>query len=65
MKRTALVIGATGLVGNELVHQLLVDNRFDTVLVFVRRSTGISNIKLQEHIINFDEPQSWSDLVKG
>jgi uncharacterized protein YbjT (DUF2867 family) len=65
MKKTALVIGATGLVGNELVHQLLADDRFGAVLVFVRRSMGISHSKLQEFIINFDEPQSWSHLVKG
>jgi uncharacterized protein YbjT (DUF2867 family) len=65
MKKTALVIGATGLVGNELVHQLLVDDRFGAVLVFVRRSMGISHSKLQEFIINFDGPLSWSHLVKG
>jgi uncharacterized protein YbjT (DUF2867 family) len=65
MKKTALVIGATGLVGNELVHQLLADDRFGAVLVFVRRSMGISHSKLQEFIINFDEPQSWSHQVKG
>jgi uncharacterized protein YbjT (DUF2867 family) len=65
MKKTALVIGATGLVGNELVHQLLADDRFGAVLVFVRRSMDISNAKLREFIINFDEPQSWSHLVKG
>src|SRR6476620_5956622 len=65
MKKTALVIGATGLVGNELVHQLLADDRFGAVLVFVRRSMGILHSKLQEFIINFDEPQSWNHLVKG
>jgi uncharacterized protein YbjT (DUF2867 family) len=65
MKKTALVIGATGLVGNELVHQLLADDRFGAVLVFVRRSMDISHAKLREFIINFDEPQSWSHLVKG
>jgi uncharacterized protein YbjT (DUF2867 family) len=65
MKKTALVIGATGLVGNELVHQLLADDRFGAVLVFVRRSMGISHSKLQEFIINFDEPQNWCHLVKG
>jgi uncharacterized protein YbjT (DUF2867 family) len=65
MKKTALVIGATGLVGNELVHQLLADDRFGAVLVFVRRSMDISHAKLREFIINFDEPQSWTHLVTG
>src|SRR6476619_3817620 len=62
---TALVIGATGLVGNELVQQLLADDRFGSVVVFVRRTTGIQHSKLKELIINFDEPQNWNNLVKG
>src|SRR6476620_2528451 len=65
MKKTALVIGATGLVGNELVHQLLADNRFGTVLVFVRRSTCIQHPKLKEHLVHFDHPGEWKHLVKG
>jgi uncharacterized protein YbjT (DUF2867 family) len=62
---TALVIGATGLVGNELVHQLLADDRFGAVLVFVRRSTGIQHAKLKEYLVNFDHPGEWKHLVKG
>jgi len=64
-KITALVIGATGLVGNELVYQLLADDRFGEVRVFARRSTGITHSKLREFIINFDDPQSWRQLVVG
>jgi uncharacterized protein YbjT (DUF2867 family) len=62
---TALVIGATGLVGNELVYQLLDDDRFGAILVFVRRSTGIQHAKLKEHLVNFDHPVEWKHLVKG
>ena len=63
--KTALVIGATGLVGRELVQQLLQDNRFDKVVPFVRRTTGVSQAKLQEHRINFDAMESWQHLVTG
>jgi uncharacterized protein YbjT (DUF2867 family) len=63
--KTALVIGATGLVGNNLVHLLLEDNRFNKVIVFARRSLKIQNTKLEEHIINFDSPTTWQHLVKG
>ena len=62
---TALVIGATGLVGSELVDQLLSDNKFEKLIVFVRRSTGKEHSKLTEHIIDFDFPQQWSMLVQG
>lgn len=63
--KTALVIGATGLVGTQLVQQLLADERFGKVIVFGRRTLGIANAKLEEHLINFDAPEEWQHLVKG
>jgi uncharacterized protein YbjT (DUF2867 family) len=63
--KTALVIGATGMVGRQLVQQLLQDSRFSKVIVFVRRTTGISQARLEEHLIDFDAPESWQHLVNG
>ena len=63
--KTALVIGATGMVGSELVKLLLQDARFDKVVVFVRRSSKINHQKLTEHLIDFDRPETWEPLVKG
>jgi len=63
--RTAIVIGATGLVGSELVKLLLKDSRFEKVKIFVRRPTGIADTKLEEHIINFDDTDSYKKLVTG
>ncbi|MES2881850.1 MAG: NAD-dependent epimerase/dehydratase family protein [Bacteroidota bacterium] len=65
IKKTAIIIGATGLVGSNLLQKILADERFAFVVVFVRRSTGIKDQKLSEHIINFDEPQTWQQLVRG
>ncbi len=62
---TAIVVGATGLVGNELVRQLLKDSRIEKVVVLTRRSTGLQHNKLQEHIIDFNAPDSWKKLVAG
>lgn len=61
----AIVIGATGLIGKELVRQLLDNSGFDEVVVLVRNVTGISHSKLKEHIINFDDPQSYKELLMG
>ena len=36
--KTAIVIGATGLVGSHITFQLLNDDRYEKVKVFVRRS---------------------------
>jgi uncharacterized protein YbjT (DUF2867 family) len=63
--KTALVIGATGLVGNELVKQLIDDKDFGKVVVFSRRTTGLTSSRLEEHIIDFDHPEQWQHLVKG
>ncbi len=65
MNKTAIVIGATGLVGKELVKLLLAENRFSTVKIFARRSVGVSNQKVQEHLVNFDKPEKWKHLVIG
>ena len=63
--KKAIVIGGTGMVGLQLVKQLIEDKKYDEIISLVRRSSGINNPKLQEKIINFDEPESWSDLVTG
>ena len=62
---TALVIGATGLVGRHLLNRLLQDERFGKVVIFVRRTAGITEQKLEEHIIDFEKPEQWKHLVKG
>ncbi|WP_237151190.1 NAD(P)H-binding protein [Pontibacter actiniarum] len=63
--KTAIIIGATGLVGKQLVHLLLADQRFNKIIVFGRHSLGIDNAKLEEHLIDFDAPENWRHLVKG
>lgn len=64
-EKTAIVLGATGLVGSSLLQLLLADERYTKVLVFHRRSTGVTHPKLEEHVIKFDEMVIWKHLVKG
>ena len=61
----ALVIGATGATGKDLVKQLLNDKDFDEVDVFVRKPLDIENEKLKTHIVDFEKPEDWKDSVKG
>jgi len=56
--KTAIVIGATGLVGNHITRKLINDDRYEKVKVFTRRSLEISNPKLEEHLVNFDNIES-------
>lgn len=50
----AIVIGATGRVGRNIVEILLQDPIFNQVLVLVRRSSVFIHPKLKEHIVNFE-----------
>lgn len=61
----AIVIGATGLVGSELLKQLLNEPRFAEVSVFTRRATGLKQARLTEHLVDFDSPDEWNHLVQG
>ncbi|AYN02279.1 NAD(P)H-binding protein [Chryseobacterium sp. 3008163] len=61
----ALVIGATGATGKDLVQQLLQDKDFEEVDVFVRKPLNFQNEKLKTHIVDFEKPEDWKDSVKG
>ncbi len=62
---TANVIGATGLVGKELVKRLLENRKFDKVRLFVRRESGITHPKLEQQIVDFSDSEKWEKHLKG
>lgn len=61
----ALIIGATGATGKDLAGVLLKDKNYTEVVLFVRRSTGITHPKLVEVITNFDKLEAVSDAITG
>ncbi len=61
----ALLIGATGATGTDLLKKLLNDTTFDEVSVFVRKPIAVTNDKLKVHVVDFDRPEEWNHLVKG
>jgi uncharacterized protein YbjT (DUF2867 family) len=63
--KTALLFGASGLVGNHLLRELLKDNYYEKVKIFVRKPLNINDPKLTEHIIDFNNLSSYSELFKG
>lgn len=65
MAKTAIIIGASGLVGNEVLKLLLTDDRFNKVNVFVRKPLPVNHPKLEQHVIDFDLIYKSTDLVKG
>ena len=50
--KTAIVFGSTGLIGGHLVNQLIQDNYYNKIKIFVRSQTSINNEKVE--IINID-----------
>jgi uncharacterized protein YbjT (DUF2867 family) len=61
----ALVIGATGATGKELVNLLLESTDYSEVSIFVRRPTGKSHSKLTEHVVDFSDINSFQELIAG
>lgn len=62
---TALIIGATGATGKDLVDVVLKDSSYSQVKIFVRRSGGIVHPRLTEIITDFDKPEDVAESIKG
>ena len=62
---TAIVIGATGAVGSDLVKQLRDDDSFKHVEVFARRNIYFDHPKFHVHVIDFEHSETWKNKVKG
>jgi uncharacterized protein YbjT (DUF2867 family) len=61
----ALIIGATGATGKDLVNVLLQDNTYTEVVIFVRRTTQITHPKLEEILTDFDDLEKVSADING
>lgn len=61
----AIIVGATGATGRDLLELVLANPMFDSVEIFVRRNPEIIHEKLITHIIDFDNPELWAKSVTG
>ncbi len=62
-KRKAVLIGATGLVGKELLTLLLAEGHYKKVQVLARKPAVTTHPKLEWHTVNFDEPEAYTHLL--
>lgn len=65
MDRTAIVLGATGLTGEQVVEKLLTDNYFNKVRVLVRKDFSLHHPKLEVIQVNFGHPEDWTCFMQG
>lgn len=61
----AIIIGATGAVGRDLLEQVLANPLYEQVDVFVRRPLSTLHDKLRVHVIDFEKPETWRKDVAG
>ena len=52
-----------GFTDLQLLNLLLDSGNYEKAVTYVKRNTGINHPKLTQHIIDFDKPESFKELV--
>ena len=64
-RKTALLFGATGLVGHELLERLLAHSAYERVVAPTRRKLNRSHKKLHNPVIDFRKLERYPDIYRG
>ena len=64
-QKTAIIAGASGLIGQSLTQLLLKSEDYGQVIALVRKPLGLQHDKLSEVIIDFDELANNQNFPKG
>lgn len=65
MSHKAIIVGASGLIGSELLKLVSASYAFNEILLINRRPLNISGPKIQEIVIDFDKLADISDKISG
>ena len=65
MNLHAIVLGATGATGRELVKYLIKNPKLTKISIFTRKEIGIDDEKLIKHIIDFSCLENYKNIIKG
>ena len=63
--KTALLFGSSGLVGGHLLNQLINDNKYSILKLFIRKDPEISDPKVEVIKTNFNNLQNHKEDIKG
>ncbi len=64
MTKSALLVGASGLVGGHCLRLFLEDKNYEKVIAFVRKPMTLQHQKLEQHVVDFDHLEKYSHLAK-
>ncbi len=65
MAKTALIIGATGLVGEQCLNELLASSAYEKVIALTRKKLALQNSKLQNIVTDFENLELIKDQLKA
>ena len=65
MSKSALIIGATGLVGGFVLDDLLNDDYYSEVIVLTRKSLNKIHPKLKEILVDFNNLENYATEIKA
>ena len=63
--KSAILFGATGLIGGFVLEQLLLDKRYHKVVILNRRRLDITHNKLEQQVVDFDNLLSFKSQVEA
>lgn len=63
IRKTALLVGASGLIGSHCLEFLLADTSYREVRVLVRRPLDIEHPKLVQYQVNFESLGDYKDVI--
>ena len=63
--KTAILFGATGLVGKHLLNLLIENNQYDKIKIFSRKDIITQSQKIEKYVIDFNELEKHKDKIVG
>ena len=62
-QKTALLLGATGLVGKSCLEELLSSAHYSRIIALTRRPLAINHPKLSNLVVDFENPASFAGQI--
>ncbi|MGN6491437.1 MAG: NAD(P)H-binding protein [Agriterribacter sp.] len=61
--KTALLLGATGLIGNHLLQLLLNDDEYGKIIALTRKPLPVAHTRLENRIVDFSDTENYRQAI--